>query len=445
MEPEKPLQELSDQDARAVIAASPDLLAVVDAVGGTRWINQRGLDLCGIGPEDLDGLTLWDVLDPDDHEAAALGLNLNDEDRPPGQIDIVRGDGTRMPVEVYSRLVQFDGDECVLLVARPLDHRIEEQIAGLVQGEPFEQVVEQAMHQMRDRWVEHFVCLATVGPDGQPTTIGAELPEPLSPLTRTPDGSLPWERAARDMVGVHVGLDELDAVTAEAARAFGVDSCGVAPLADPLGPPACLVTWHRVARPVSIDRVWVRSNAVNLIRLALLRRAAQQALEVAAATDPLTGLANRTVLFDRLGEQGRGGQGRAVLFLDLDGFKPINDTYGHGAGDRLLNLVACRLESITRQGDLTTRMGGDEFAVLATSIGSREQATAVAQRIVEVMADPFEVAPDTEVTIDASVGVAVDLAGTEPADHIVDRADAAMYAAKRSPGSRYYVAPDRME
>lgn len=241
---------------------------------------------------------------------------------------------------------------------------------------------------------------------------------------------------------IHVGLDELDDATGDEARAFGVDSCGVAPLDDPLGPPACLVTWRRVDRPLQFDRVWLRSTEVNLIRLALIRRAAHLALEVAAATDPLTGLHNRTVLFDRLSEPGLQPLGRAVLFLDLDGFKPINDKLGHGTGDRLLNLVARRLESVTREGDLVARMGGDEFAVLATSTGSREQAVAVARRIIEVMDEPFEFVAGTTVSIDVSVGVAVDSAGTEPADHIVDRADAAMYAAKRSPGSRYYVAAD---
>lgn len=436
------VQDMKDSDIRAVLAALPDLVAVVDSSGAARWVNRRGMDLCGIRSDEVDGLTLWDVLDPEDHEAAALGLHLNEDNRPPGQIDIVRRDGTRVPIEVYNRPVVFDGETCALLVGRPVDHRIEEQIAGLVQGEPFEEVVEKAVRQICTRWTGHLVCLSTVDRDGRPMLFGDDLPDLLSPQATTPDGSLPWERAARDLLEVHVGLDELDATTAEAARAFGVDSCGVAPLADPLGRPACLVTWHRADRPVAMDRVWLRSSEVNLLRLALVRRAAHLALEVAAATDPLTGLRNRKALFDQLEEPDRTPSGRAVLFLDLDGFKPINDTYGHGAGDRLLNLVARRLESITRGDDLVTRMGGDEFAVLVSSLCSHEQAMAVAQRVIEVMADPFEVAPATEVTIDVSVGVAVDLAGTERADQVVHRADAAMYAAKRAPGSRIYLGAD---
>ncbi|MEO6989213.1 MAG: sensor domain-containing diguanylate cyclase [Aquihabitans sp.] len=437
-------QDLNDVEVRSVLDALPDLVAVVDSSGEVRWINERGLEICGVRRGDLEPMTIWDVLDPEDYDMAILGMSLSvaDDHRPPGQFELRRPDGTRVRVEVFSRSVELGGEECVLVIARQLDYRLEEQIIKLIQGEPFEQVVEQALSQIRERWVGHLVAISTIDAAGGRIALGDELPERLSPLATSADGSLPWERAARGSVEIHVGLEELDDATADAARAFGVDSCGVAPLEDPLGPPACLVTWRRVDRPLQFDRVWLRSTEVNLIRLALVRRAAHLALELAAVTDPLTGLHNRTVLFDRLSEPVHGPSGRAVLFLDLDGFKPINDSLGHGTGDRLLNLVARRLELATREGDLVARMGGDEFAVLASSIGSREHAIAVARRIVEVMDAPFEVAADIDVSIDVSVGVAVDLAGTEPADHIVDRADAAMYAAKRSPGSRYYVAAD---
>ena len=444
MDPGTPRQELGDADVRGILDALPDLMGVIDGTGAVRWVNARGLELCGLPPDGFEPLTIWDVVHEEDYELAKLGLSMGMPEhlRPPGHLDLRRPDGKRVRIEVHSRPVMFDGDLCVLVVGRQIDYRIEEQINELIEGQPFEHVIEKAVGQMRWRWPGYLISFSTIDASGSPMVIGDDLPAPLSALRVSDDGSLPWERAVRDSVEVYVGLDQLDVDTAAAARAFGVDSCGVAPLDDPLGSPACLVTWRRIDRTEDLDRVWLRGTEVNLIRLALVRRAGQLALELAAVTDPLTGLHNRTVLFDRLAEHASQPSGRAVLFLDLDGFKPINDTLGHGTGDRLLNLVARRLESVTRGGDLAARMGGDEFAVLASSIDTPEQAIAVAQRIVEVMDAPFEVAPGTTLTIDVSVGVAIDANSTEPADHIVDRADAAMYAAKRLPGSRYYVAAE---
>lgn len=429
----------------AVLEALPDLTAVIDGAGTVRWINKAGLDLCGVHEGQFDPFTIWDVLDPADYDMAVLGLSLSvaDDHRPPGQLDLVRPDGERIRAEIMSRSVTLDGEECVLVIARRIDHRVQEQLNMLVQGSPFEQIVTAALDQIRVRWVGHYVSFSGVNADGEPLVLGDDLPTLLSPSARSMDSSLPWEKAVKGDVEIHVGLDELDAITAAAARDFGVDSCAVAPLVDPLGAPACLVTWRRVDRPLQFDRVWLRSWEVNLIRLALVRRAAHLALEVAATTDPLTGLNNRTVFFDRLANSGGPPAGRAVLFLDLDGFKPVNDSLGHGVGDRLLTLVARRLETAVRGTDLVARVGGDEFAVLAGSVSSPDHAMALGRRIVEVMVEPFELSPGSLVQVGISIGVAVDLVGDEPVDHIVERADAAMYAAKRSPGSSLYMAPNR--
>ena len=98
----------------------------------------------------------------------------------------------------------------MLLLGRQIDHRIEEQINGLIEGQPFEQVVNEALNQLRRRWTGHLVCFSTIDATGQPLILGDDLPEPLSPLATSSDGSLPWERAAQDKLEIHVGLDELD-------------------------------------------------------------------------------------------------------------------------------------------------------------------------------------------------------------------------------------------
>jgi len=167
------------------------------------------------------------------------------------------------------------------------------------------------------------------------------------------------------------------------------------------------------------------------------RKALEEQLRHQALHDPLTGLPNRVLFVDRLAHalvRRTGDDSVAVLFLDLDDFKAINDSLGHAAGDELLRLVAERLLGILRAEDTACRMGGDEFAFLLEG-APRERIDAVAARILEALGEPFELAGKT-VTLTASVGVAFgtpaggDAIGSEAADEILRDADTAMYAAK---------------
>ena len=148
-----------------------------------------------------------------------------------------------------------------------------------------------------------------------------------------------------------------------------------------------------------------------------------------ALTDPLTGLANRRWLLDRMGHElvraDRGGTPATVLFIDLDGFKLINDSLGHDIGDQLLVAVAERLRGAIRDGDVCARLGGDEFAVLLTG---PSEPTGVAQRIIDVVGRRFQIG-EHEVFVSVSVGIAT---GREEAETLLRQADVAMYHAKRS-------------
>lgn len=151
-----------------------------------------------------------------------------------------------------------------------------------------------------------------------------------------------------------------------------------------------------------------------------------QELERQAKYDELTGLANRMMFTSRLDEHFvADGTDGCVLYVDLDDFKPVNDTYGHAAGDALLTQVASRIEAAIRSGDLAARLGGDEFAVLMTAADGAE---AVAQRLVGSLSAPFLI-ESTEVRIGASVGLAA-RAGAESTSELLLHADTALYAAK---------------
>ncbi len=167
------------------------------------------------------------------------------------------------------------------------------------------------------------------------------------------------------------------------------------------------------------------------------RHAAEESLRHQALHDALTGLPNRTLLLDRLsvslGRARRDGTTVAVFMMDLDGFKLVNDAYGHEVGDRLLIAAARRLESVVREGDTAVRLGGDEFVVLSEGLKSDEDVAALARRYVDAIGASAINIDDRELHVRASIGVRLSRPGDAAGDILRD-ADAAMYAAKRDGG-----------
>lgn len=164
------------------------------------------------------------------------------------------------------------------------------------------------------------------------------------------------------------------------------------------------------------------------------RVAVEDKLKHLAHHDPLTGLPNRAVLFDRINQALLGAvrtqREVAVLFVDLDRFKPINDTYGHETGDLILRGVADRLRSVLREADTVARLGGDEFVVLAPGARGPEDAELLARKIIEGFRRPLDI-PGRELIVNASVGVTLYPHDNSDAEGLIRHADAAMYQAKQ--------------
>lgn len=159
--------------------------------------------------------------------------------------------------------------------------------------------------------------------------------------------------------------------------------------------------------------------------------------------DSLTGLPNRILFYDRLNQAiakaRRGGLSIATLYLDLDGFKQINDSLGHSAGDALLCEAATRIVNCVRDSDTVARMGGDEFTVILCNTQSPETTGLVASKIIDVLSQPFTINGKT-CSVSASIGVAVYPTHGKTAEQLIKIADAAMYLAKNNGKNGYRVA-----
>ena len=224
-----------------------------------------------------------------------------------------------------------------------------------------------------------------------------------------------------------------------------------------IGPLTALLSWRAgvdtpaavVAGVLGVAALVVTARLVLLVHELEVAEASAREAEARvahqAAHDDLTGLPNRRLLVDRLrvaaAQTRRRGTRLGVLYLDLDGFKAVNDTHGHAAGDELLRQVSVRLQEAVRRGDTVARIGGDEFVVALPDVADAREAGTVAEHVVEALAAPF-VVEGVAVTSGASVGVALVENGDGDGMAAVRRADDALGQAKRAGRGRTRTAPE---
>lgn len=225
-----------------------------------------------------------------------------------------------------------------------------------------------------------------------------------------PPAELPLQRAAR---GEIVRDEEVRVTFADGA--FFDELISAAPVRDPSG-----------------QVVGAVGAAIDITA----RKRAEEEARRLALHDPLTGLPNRVLLLDRVGQAlaraRREAHHVAVMLIDLDGFKEVNDTLGHAAGDRLLRGVGERLAAVVRASDTLARLGGDEFALVQPGVRRRDDAAALAAKLLSTFGDPFEL-DGQEVQVSASLGIALLTPDDEEveADELLRRADLALYRAKQ--------------
>ena len=191
-----------------------------------------------------------------------------------------------------------------------------------------------------------------------------------------------------------------------------------------------------ISKPFDLAEVLMRVR--NMLEVRLLHEAARnhgKMLESLALKDPLTGLANRRLLAERmsmaLSHARRNTSTMAVVYLDLDGFKQVNNTLGHDAGDALLKMVAERLVATVREEDTVARLGGDEFIIALWHLSGTDAAATVARKLIDAVAQPYDFGART-VSITTSAGIGIYPVHGEDADTLMKSADLALYEAKRA-------------
>ena len=193
------------------------------------------------------------------------------------------------------------------------------------------------------------------------------------------------------------------------------------------------------------DLMEAKTRIHNMLELRLLYKQLEhnnRALESLALHDPLTGLPNRRLLMDRLSlaiAHARRNKGNvAVMYLDLDGFKQINDTLGHDAGDTLLSLVAARLVGTVRQVDTVARVGGDEFVIALSELSHGKDVAELVSKVIEAVSQPYSI-QGHGMNLTVSVGVSVYPTHGENVEALMKNADMALYEAKRSGKNDYRI------
>ncbi len=461
-------QRLADR----IIATSPLLYWVIDADSRIVFANEASDHLLGYAPDELIGRPATEFVHTDDLATALAALGqivesgsgLRPGDVPPMAMRIRCRDGSLTHLDVGA-VVALDDPEVggIIIRGRPMNGQqlLDQALESLVASSPLDDVLmyleaglvadlpDSRVSVAHDWRGDHFELAVSSGVEGALRGTGPDA-DPTRPA--------PWTAAvASRRVLVHPDLSDLPDSLRAAAESAGLAACWVSPVFVPPDDAmvACVIVWRTipgapwVSQQVSVERT------SQLTSLALARRHAENLLVHAARHDNLTGIPNRSVFFARLeqlasGEDGRGhrdGEGAArhsaVLYLDLDGFKQVNDTYGHGAGDELLRLASDRITAGVRPDDLVARLGGDEFAVVCTELAGTEEAETIAARLVEAMAQPFTV-EGHEVRVGVSVGVALAEPGDEQGGRsvtgLVEAADRALYDAKQAGKGRYRVA-----
>jgi diguanylate cyclase (GGDEF)-like protein/PAS domain S-box-containing protein len=409
------LLERNEARFRAMVRDSNDIMAIVDPNGRLVYASPVTERILGLDIEPLIGSDVFDLIHPDDREVARSGFQLTRAGHEVDRIEVRlrHADGSWRVVEaVATNLLDDPAVEGIVISARDLTDR------RLAEAE-----LREAQERFRSAFEHAPIGMALTSIDGRLFRVNRALVQILGrgesellassilDLSHADDRELCRESMARLLTGATASC-QLE------QRYLHHD-----------GHPVWVSVSASVVRDVNDQPLYLVSQIEDIGA----RKASGDALAHQAIHDPLTGLPNRLHFVERLGrelaEAEQRGERIAVLFLDLDRFKIVNDSLGHSAGDRLLVAVADRLSATMGPTDVVARFGGDEFTILCHNVTSEETAELVAERLAEAIARPVALI-EGEVFVTASVGIALSGGAADTPETLLRNADAAMYRAK---------------
>ncbi len=434
-------QAVRDSDAHksAIFEAALDCIITVDHRGVVREFNPAAERTFGYGREDVIGRELGDLIVPEHlreaHREGFARYQLTGVPHVLGrriEIEAMRADGSLFPVELTVVRVDIGGHPSFTAYLRDISSQV-----------GYERQLREAEERYRTL-VERLPAIVYVAEAG-----AAGRWQYVSPQIETILGFTVEEWLAdRGLWARQLHPEDRDSVVAD----------DEATLARPPG--QTIVSEYRILTKRG-ETVWLRDEMVAIpvpdgrptqVRGVMVditeRKGLEQRLTQHAFYDTLTGLPNRVLFMERLehalARQGRARAGLlALMFLDVDDFKVINDTLGHAAGDEVLAAIGERLAGVARRIDTPARFGGDEFTLLLEDLDGQGDVVAIAERLAERFVEPFRVG-EHELTLTASLGIAIAADSRTSAEELVRHADIAMYRAKENGKSRYEIYHERL-
>ncbi len=453
---------VSEIRLRELVSRSVEMISIVDRDGRVVWTSPAVERVLGYPPEIADSadFVVWDVVHPDYRDL--FWARFAEAQQHPGVSFSVEGcglhaDGTaRWLVTTITDLCDDPAIGGIVLnvqdvtILRSLAME-EAALARLGQqalaGASVTDLVGETVAAIVEVLGVDLALFVQVGPGEGDLRVQASAGRVRDLSDALPSGAhTHWRQAlaTTDVVtlpaagGATSGSDALLAAGVVCGMTVGISASGA-----PFGLLGAYETKHREFRPDETDFL---RGAANFVASSIERRRFEDELEYQMLHDRLTGLPNRTLLEDRLALALHRRERRpgwvAVLLIDLDDFKVVNDSLGHGPGDVLLQAVAARIGGALRATDTLARLGGDEFVVVVeTETPTTDAAIAIAERVFAALAAPFQVTPEHELFVTASVGIALrdsERSDVDPAT-LISEADLAMYQAKRRGGNTYHI------
>lgn len=434
--------------AYAVFDDLTDVVVVLDENFDIVSINRFTERLLGYDADAMRGRSITEFLNAEDivrafEVVALMGDRGAAVALTPALYDLRRADGTWIPVELngVTEPAGFPPGHTLVVGRYSGDHALQNQILEMITSDRRDAELIAIVPQFgswRHPDEQYAVWYQDVTGAIQVTGTAAA----VRLATDHPDGDAPWARARRTGEEILVEAGEFPPALRAEAEVADLGACWAVPVADPLhDEPAVLIGWSRTDGPSASVHRYSLEMMGRMLDLILQWRRQREELERAARRDPLTGLVNRAGFFEVLGtalESAPPDTMLGVLYIDLDGFKDVNDAHGHSVGDDVLTEVAHRLAAAVRAGDLLGRLGGDEFAVLCSDDVDVDDLTAVARRIIDDVSEPIAIR-GFELRVGASIGIATTIGATLP-DQLVDAADRSLYLAKAAGRGRWHLA-----